>query len=147
MDINSIYSSTGVLFAESVYGENTVRKSDDASTKESGRTVSSWGEDVVTISEQAREKLAAQGSAEKEEDAQAEENAGDQADTGSGSVSGGGGDGGSSSDSTAKLESLKAKLSALQTSLSHASGPDVTSVNALISQVMAEIAALQSKAA
>jgi hypothetical protein len=146
MDINSIYSSTGVLFAESIYGETSRNVSRDASTKENSGKVSSWGEDVVSISQEAREKLAAQGNVETEEDAQTGEDTQGQSGTGGGSVSGSGG-GGSSSESDAKLESLKAKLGALQASLSRASGSEVVAVNALISQVMAEIAALESGAA
>jgi hypothetical protein len=144
MDINSIYSSTGVLFAESIYGETSRNVSRDASTKENSGKVSSWGEDVVSISQEAREKLVAQSNVESEEDAQTEEGSQGQSDTGSGSVAGSGGGGGSSSESDAKLESLKAKLGALQASLSRASGSEVVAVSALISQVMAEIAALES---
>jgi hypothetical protein len=144
MDINSIYSSTGALFAESIYGENSRNVSGDASEKEGSGKVSLWSEDVVSISQAAREKLAAQSNAETEEDAQTEENAQGQTDTGSGSVAGGGG---SSSESDAKLESLKAKLGTLQTSLSRAAGSEAASIHALISQVMAEIAALESGSA
>jgi hypothetical protein len=146
MNINSIYSSTGVLSAESIYGENLRNVSRDASTKENSGKVSFWGEDVVSISQAAREKLAAQGDVETEEDAQTGEDARSQSDAGGGSVSGSGG-GGSSSESDAKLESLKTKLGALQASLNRASGSEVVAVSALVSQVIAEIAALESGAA
>jgi hypothetical protein len=145
MNINSVYSSTGVLFAESIYAENSGNVSGDGSTKENSGKVSFWGEDVVSISQEAREKLTAQSNVETGEDAQSGEDAQGQSDTGGDSVSGSGG--GSSSESDAKLESLKAKLGALQASLSRASGSEVVAVSALISQVMAEIASLESGAA
>lgn len=137
MDINSIYSSTGVAFVESVPTEKN--KSD--SQEENSGAVSSWGADSVSISSEAREILAAVNSPESEGGAQ------NQSGTGSEAASGSAGGGGASSESDSKVESLKARLASLQASLGQSNGADATVINAQIAQVMAEIAAMETEAA
>ncbi|MDR2075415.1 MAG: hypothetical protein LBP61_00550 [Desulfovibrio sp.] len=130
MVISSISESTVSSLVESLYG----KKSKSASSEENSSGVFSWGEDTVSISSEAIAKLAVLAETVSGEDAQAQ----------TGSASGSGGGSGSSGESDSKVESLKAKLSALQASLGQATGLESAAVSAQIAQVMAEIAALES---
>jgi hypothetical protein len=134
MDISSIYESAGTTLFELIYGD----KSKDASTEEVSDGVSSQGADTVSISPEAREKLAGMVGVRSEEDAQG------QTDAETGSASGGGS---SDGESGSKLESLKGKLNSLQAALGRAVDPEAAAITAQIAQVMTEIAALESEAA
>lgn len=136
MDISNVYGSSGALLVESLYGDKTQSASD-----ENNGSVFSWGADSVSISAEAREKLAATSG-----DSAGEEESQSQTDEDSGTVAASGGEG-SSSDSASKIESLRSRLASLQTSLGQASGSEAASLSAQIGQVMAEIAALESEAA
>lgn len=140
MDISNVYGSSGALLVESLYGDKTQSASD-----ENNGSVFSWGADSVSISAEAREKLAAtSGGTAGEEESQSQTDEG----SGKAAASGGGGSGGgASSDSASKIESLRSRLASLQTSLGQASGSEAASLSAQIGQVMAEIAALESEAA
>ncbi|MDL2315563.1 hypothetical protein LJC59_00575 [Desulfovibrio sp. OttesenSCG-928-A18] len=136
MDINNVYGSTGASLVESLYGQSSKK-----SQEENKGGVLFFGADSVTISDEAKAKLASMD-AQKSKDAQ-QENA-DEA--GTGAASGGGGGGGSSSENDSKIQSLKARLVSLQSSLSSASASEVAGISAQIAQVMGEIAALEAEA-
>jgi hypothetical protein len=133
MDINSIYGSTGASLIESIYGQNS-----KSSSEESKKSVSFFGADSVTISDEAMEKLTAM-TVEKSK----EENAQSENESGADAASGGGSSGGNDS----KIQSLKAKLASLQTALGQASGSEVSGISAQIGQLMGEIAALEAESA
>lgn len=135
MNIDSIYGSTGTSLLESLYAQSS-----KASSEEKGDGVTFFGMDSVSISEEAKEKVAAMAAAKSEdENVQSENDAETDAATG--------GSGGRSGDSTSKLQSLKGKLSSLQSSLWQANDFDAAGINAQISQIMGEIAALEAEGA
>lgn len=127
MDISSINGTNSASLVESLYGESAKAKQ-----QEEEGNASPWGMDSIFISTAAREKMAAETTALPEES------------DGQGQTGAGGAGGGSSNNNDSKLQSLKSKLSSLQSSLSQANGSDASSISAQISQLMGEIAALES---
>jgi hypothetical protein len=98
--------------------------------------------DSVSISEEAREMLAAMIATQPEEENVQSEN-----DAGAGAAFADSAGGASPGDSTSKLQSLKAKLGALLSALGQASSLDAANINAQISQIMSEVAALEAEGA
>ena len=149
MYVNDILSSE-----QSEYISSLTRKNDKGTDEESGGSSLplSWGADTVKISAEAKAAQQSSSTAEEDKDAESEEDA--TAAFGSFMSKA---RGATSSDSSDQLESLKSKLQQLQSKksqiLSNAGLSDdmkeaqAGAIDGQISQIMSEIAQLQSQEA